>query len=63
MLKNIEWENDDIIKNILTEIIKNVRLLLEKIVEDKDYISDKTMIIKGIEEKINNANLKKENLK
>ena len=63
MLKNIEWENDDIIKNILTEIIKNVRLLLEKIVEDKDYISDKTMFIKGIEEKINNANLKKENLK
>lgn len=63
MLKNIEWENDDTIKNLLTVIIKNVRLLLEKIVEDKDYISDKTMFIKGIEEKINNANLKKENLK
>ena len=59
MLKNIEWEKDDKIKNILSDIIKNIRLILGKIILDKDFINDKKMFIDGIEEKINNANKKK----
>jgi tetratricopeptide (TPR) repeat protein len=60
MLKNIEWEKDDKIKNILCDIIKNIRLILSKIILDNDFVSDKKMFINGIEEKINNANKKNE---
>ena len=59
MVKNLNWEENEKIKDILSTIIKNMRSLLEKIDNDKKYVFDKELSINNLEEKIKKSYEKK----
>jgi hypothetical protein len=59
MVKNLNWEENEKIKDILSTIIKNMKSLLEKIDNDKKYVFDKELSINNLEEKIKKSYEKK----
>ena len=60
MVKNLNWEENEKIKDILSTIIKNMKSLLEKIDNDKQYVIDKELTISNLEEKIKKSYEKKD---
>jgi hypothetical protein len=59
MVKNLNWEENEKVKDILSTIIKNMKSLLEKIDNDKKYVFDKELSINNLEEKIKKSYEKK----
>ena len=60
MVKNLNWEENEKIKDILSTIIKNMKSLLEKIDNDKQYVINKELTISNLEEKIKKSYEKKD---
>ena len=66
MVKNINWEKDDKVKDVLSNVTNVIRKLvenIEKIYEenkdikkDEDYIKDKIFYVNGIDNKIKKSN-------
>ena len=73
IVKNINWEKDDKVKEVLNNITNIIRKLVESIQkiydENKDmekdinFINDKIFYINGIENKIKKSNEEKDNIK
>ena len=73
MVKNINWEKDDKVKDVLSNIIVVINQLIENIQKiynenkdmekDNDYINDKIFYVNGIENKIKKSNEDKNNNK
>ena len=73
IVKNINWEKDDKVKEVLSNITNIIRKLVESIQkiydENKDmekdinFINDKIFYINGIENKIKKSNEEKDNIK
>ena len=73
MVKNINWEKDDKVKDVLSNIIIVINQLIENIQKiynenkdmekDNDYINDKIFYVNGIEDKIKKSNEDKNNNK
>ena len=73
MVKNINWEKDDKVKDVLSNVINIIGKLVENIQKiyeenndikkDEDYIKDKLFYINGIENKIKKSNEEKDNIK
>ena len=71
MVKNINWEKEDKVKDVLSSIINAIRKLVENlekvydenknIKKDQDFINDKIFYINGIENKIKKSNEEKDN--
>ena len=71
IVKNINWEKDDKVKDVLSNITKVIRILVENIqkiydenkdmLKDNNYINDKIFYINGIEDKIKKSNEEKDN--
>ena len=72
MVKNLNWQNDDKVKDVLKNVIDIIRKMVENIEKiyqenkdikkDEDYIKDKIFYINGIENKIKNSNKDNTNL-
>ena len=70
MVKNINWEKDDKVKDVLSNVTNILRKLVENIEKiyddnkniqkDEDYIKDKLFYVNGIENKIKKSNEEKE---
>ena len=70
MVKNINWEKDDKVKDVLSNVTNIIRKLVENIEKiyddnkniqkDEDYIKDKLFYVNGIENKIKKSNEEKE---
>ena len=70
MVKNINWEKDDKVKDVLSSIINAIRKLVENlekvydenknIKKDQDLINDKIFYVNGIENKIKKSNEEKD---
>ena len=71
MVKNINWEKDDKVKDVIGNITKIIRINvknIEKIYDenkdiekDNNYINDKIFYVNGIENKIIKSNEDKDN--
>ena len=69
MVKNINWEKDNKVKDVLSNITNIIRKLVENIEKiyddnkdmkkDNDYINDKIFYVNGIENKIKKSNEEK----
>jgi tetratricopeptide (TPR) repeat protein len=70
MVKNLEWENDNKVKDVLSNVVNIIRKLVENIEKiydenkdikkDGDYIKDKIFYVNGIENKIKKSNEEKD---
>ena len=70
MVKNLEWEKDNKVKDVLSNVVNIIRKLVENIEKiydenkdikkDGDYIKDKIFYVNGIENKIKKSNEEKD---
>ena len=70
MVKNLEWEKDDKVKDVLSNVTNIIRKMVEnigkiydenkEIKKDDNYIKDKIFYVNGIENKIKKSNEEKD---
>ena len=73
MVKNLEWEKDDKVKDVLSNVTNIIRKMVEnigkiydenkEIKKDDNYIKDKIFYVNGIENKIKKSNEEKDKQK